>query len=137
MQFAAAGRYRPHPVSSSSRRRTLASSASASAQQPAISPAMTSLSAAALDRLRGCLWGIMVGDALSMPVHWYYDPNVLQVHGRSVHMHAWWLCARLLYALWLCAGPGGNVTVPESQLCPFCLTLLLLLLVPASLPLPT
>jgi len=27
----------------------------------------------AIDRLRGCLWGIYIGDSLSMPVHWYYD----------------------------------------------------------------
>jgi len=27
------------------------------------------------DRLEGALWGIFIGDALSMPVHWYYDPQ--------------------------------------------------------------
>jgi ADP-ribosylglycohydrolase len=25
------------------------------------------------DRMRGALWGIFVGDALAMPVHWYYN----------------------------------------------------------------
>jgi hypothetical protein len=25
------------------------------------------------DRLRGLLWGAFVGDALAMPVHWYYN----------------------------------------------------------------
>ena len=30
------------------------------------------------DRLRGMLWGMFVGDALAMPVHWYYDVAALQ-----------------------------------------------------------
>jgi ADP-ribosyl-[dinitrogen reductase] hydrolase len=30
------------------------------------------------DRLRGSLWGMFVGDALAMPVHWYYDVAALQ-----------------------------------------------------------
>jgi ADP-ribosyl-[dinitrogen reductase] hydrolase len=30
------------------------------------------------DRLRGALWGMFVGDALAMPVHWYYDIAALQ-----------------------------------------------------------
>ena len=25
------------------------------------------------DRMRGALWGMFVGDALAMPVHWYYS----------------------------------------------------------------
>lgn len=25
------------------------------------------------DRMRGGLWGMFVGDALAMPVHWYYN----------------------------------------------------------------
>lgn len=29
------------------------------------------------DRVRGALWGMFVGDALAMPVHWYYDVAVL------------------------------------------------------------
>lgn len=29
------------------------------------------------DRLRGMLWGMFVGDALAMPVHWYYDRAAL------------------------------------------------------------
>ncbi len=31
-----------------------------------------------LDRWRGALWGMFVGDALAMPVHWYYDVAALQ-----------------------------------------------------------
>ena len=31
-----------------------------------------------LDRWRGVLWGMFVGDALAMPVHWYYDVAALQ-----------------------------------------------------------
>ena len=30
------------------------------------------------DRVRGALWGMMVGDALAMPVHWYYRLTDLQ-----------------------------------------------------------
>ena len=30
------------------------------------------------DRFRGGLWGLFVGDALAMPVHWYYDVAALQ-----------------------------------------------------------
>ena len=33
---------------------------------------------AVVDRVRGALWGIHIADALSMPVHWYYDPRALQ-----------------------------------------------------------
>lgn len=32
---------------------------------------------ATIDRIKGALYGIFIGDALSMPVHWYYDPNRL------------------------------------------------------------
>ena len=31
----------------------------------------------AADRVRGALWGLFVGDALAMPVHWYYDVAAL------------------------------------------------------------
>jgi len=31
-----------------------------------------------VERLRGALWGMFVGDALAMPVHWYYDMAALQ-----------------------------------------------------------
>jgi len=31
-----------------------------------------------LERWRGALWGLFVGDALAMPVHWYYDLAALQ-----------------------------------------------------------
>ena len=30
------------------------------------------------DRVRGALWGMFVGDALAMPVHWYYNVAALQ-----------------------------------------------------------
>lgn len=30
-----------------------------------------------VDRVRGALWGLLIADALSMPVHWYYDVNSL------------------------------------------------------------
>lgn len=30
------------------------------------------------DRMRGCLWGLFVGDALAMPAHWYYDVAALR-----------------------------------------------------------
>jgi ADP-ribosyl-[dinitrogen reductase] hydrolase len=30
------------------------------------------------DRIRGALWGMMIGDALAMPVHWYYRLSELQ-----------------------------------------------------------
>jgi hypothetical protein len=29
--------------------------------------------AARADRLAGALWGLYAGDAIAMPVHWYYD----------------------------------------------------------------
>jgi hypothetical protein len=31
-----------------------------------------------VDRVRGALWGIFIADALSMPVHWYYDVSALK-----------------------------------------------------------
>jgi len=34
---------------------------------------MTSNSLSKADRMRGALWGMFVGDALAMPVHWYYN----------------------------------------------------------------
>jgi len=30
------------------------------------------------DRLAGALYGLFIGDALAMPVHWYYDTNALR-----------------------------------------------------------
>lgn len=35
------------------------------------------MAAAAVARARGALWAMLMGDALSMPVHWYYDTRVL------------------------------------------------------------
>lgn len=34
---------------------------------------MTTISLNKAERMRGALWGMFVGDALSMPVHWYYN----------------------------------------------------------------
>ena len=34
---------------------------------------MNSLPLNKTDRMRGALWGMFVGDALAMPVHWYYS----------------------------------------------------------------
>lgn len=31
-----------------------------------------------IDRVRGALFGLFIGDALSMPVHWYYDVSALK-----------------------------------------------------------
>ena len=31
-----------------------------------------------IDRIKGALWGMFVGDALAMPVHWYYNVAALQ-----------------------------------------------------------
>eukprot|EP00960_Hanusia_phi_P067047 766534-Hanusia_phi.AAC.2 len=33
---------------------------------------------ATLDKVRGSLWGLYIGDALAMPTHWYYDQNHLR-----------------------------------------------------------
>ena len=30
------------------------------------------------DRAEGALWGLLLGNALAMPVHWYYDRQALQ-----------------------------------------------------------
>lgn len=35
-------------------------------------------SPALVDRVRGALWGLFIADALSMPVHWYYDVGALR-----------------------------------------------------------
>ncbi|MEW5305683.1 MAG: hypothetical protein WDW38_011511 [Sanguina aurantia] len=34
--------------------------------------------ATVIDRVRGALWGLLIADSLSMPVHWYYDVGTLQ-----------------------------------------------------------
>ena len=36
------------------------------------------LSISSADRIRGALLGLFIGDALAMPVHWYYDTDALQ-----------------------------------------------------------
>ncbi|GFR43448.1 hypothetical protein Agub_g4531, partial [Astrephomene gubernaculifera] len=48
---------------------TVASLSMASQASPTMDKAMV------LDRIRGALWGIFIADALSMPVHWYYNPG--------------------------------------------------------------
>ena len=30
------------------------------------------------DKIRGALWGVFIGDALAMPVHWYYSLHQLK-----------------------------------------------------------
>jgi ADP-ribosylglycohydrolase len=41
------------------------------------------------DRLRGALWGAFIGDALAMPVHWYYSrPQLKHDFGRIDGYHA-------------------------------------------------
>jgi hypothetical protein len=32
------------------------------------------------DKIRGALWGLAIGDALSMPVHWEYQPEVIKAN---------------------------------------------------------
>lgn len=32
----------------------------------------------AADRMKGALWGVIIGDALGVPVHWYYNPDILK-----------------------------------------------------------
>jgi ADP-ribosyl-[dinitrogen reductase] hydrolase len=40
-------------------------------------------------RMKGCLWASFCGDALSMPVHWYYDPTRIdQQFGKIVDFQA-------------------------------------------------
>ena len=41
-------------------------------------------------RAEGALWGLFIGDALSMPVHWYYDARAIprDYGGRIVDFHA-------------------------------------------------
>jgi len=46
--------------------------ATTSAMASKAAPALGSISDAALDRIGGALWGLFIGDALSMPSHWYY-----------------------------------------------------------------
>ncbi len=43
-----------------------------------MSPSLPTQPPSTADRVRGALWGMMVGDALAMPVHWYYRLSELQ-----------------------------------------------------------
>ena len=47
---------------------------------------MTSLvSMALMDRARAALFGLFIGDALAMPVHWYYDRSrIARDHGGGI-----------------------------------------------------
>jgi len=42
---------------------------------------------AQMDKLRGALFGACMGDALAMPVHWYYDLNQLQRHFGKIEFY--------------------------------------------------
>jgi ADP-ribosyl-[dinitrogen reductase] hydrolase len=38
------------------------------------------------DRIRGALFGMFIGDAMAMPVHWYYDTKALRRdHGKIIN----------------------------------------------------
>ncbi len=44
------------------------------------------------DRIRGALWGMYIGDALAMPVHWYYDISQLKkgnIYNYSIQKISW------------------------------------------------
>lgn len=43
-----------------------------------MSPSLSSPPPRTADRVRGALWGMMIGDALAMPAHWYYRLSELQ-----------------------------------------------------------
>ena len=50
---------------------------------------MTSNAISKANRMRGALWGMFVGDALAMPVHWYYNIAALwQDFGQIKDYHA-------------------------------------------------
>eukprot|EP00892_Ulva_mutabilis_P012018 jgi/Ulvmu1/9189/UM005_0289.1 len=50
---------------------------------------MVALDAAVIDRIRGCLWGVFIADALAMPVHWFYNPNdIVQQFGKIAKYEA-------------------------------------------------
>jgi len=49
----------------------------------------TAKATAGLDKARGALYGLFIGDALAMPVHWYYDRQaLLRDYGRVAHYRA-------------------------------------------------
>lgn len=53
--------------------------ATSRASKPTISRAVLS------DRILGCYYGLMAGDALSMPYHWFYNPSdITRWHGGTV-----------------------------------------------------
>ncbi len=41
-------------------------------------PTADSMALSLPERFRGAMWGMYIGDALAMPVHWYYDTNQLR-----------------------------------------------------------
>jgi hypothetical protein len=47
----------------------------------------TESAAVVLDKVKGSLWGVYIGDALAMPTHWYYDQNHLipEAHVQKNH----------------------------------------------------
>ena len=63
-----------------------AAAAAAEQQQPAAAAAPA---AAGGERAAAAVFGLMIGDALSMPVHWYYDPSAItRDFGRIVDFQA-------------------------------------------------
>ena len=44
---------------------------------------MTTIQPNKVERMRGALWGMFIGDALAMPVHWFYNPaDIVAQFGR-------------------------------------------------------
>ena len=71
------------------------------------------------DRKQGCLLGAFLGDALAMPVHWYYDRAALaRDYGRVVDLvapknpHADSILWRSSYAA---IGPKGEILHDQAQ----------------------
>ena len=55
----------------------------------AVSRAKSLASPSLHDRIKGAYYGICVGDALAMPVHWYYRPSdIVADFGRIVDFQA-------------------------------------------------
>ena len=59
-----------HPTARTTRVYPASSRTRTRASQESITP---DTMAARADRLAGALWGLYAGDAIAMPVHWYYD----------------------------------------------------------------
>ena len=46
---------------------------------------MTTIQPNKVERMRGALWGMFIGDALAMPVHWYYNIATLWQDFGNIH----------------------------------------------------